>query len=281
MVVVLGSCGKKEETDPKNPNKEVIVEKETDTKAEEEPIEEKKEEPLTAQVIIPSESEYSFNSDRSNPDDIYDATGFVSITDVIPDAILDIRYYSTYNFVGDRINGYEEPIALLSKEAAIALKQVSDELRGQGYLLKIFDAYRPQIAVEHFVAWASDVNDTRMKPYFYPEIDKTKLFNSGYIAYRSGHSRGCTVDLTLFDMNTGKEVDMGGTFDYFGPLSHPSYTNITEQQYNNRMLLRNVMVKYGFRPCSTEWWDFTLIDEPYPKTYFSFPVSTDSISNNK
>ncbi len=237
-------------------------------------------ETIVATVIVPTETQYQVDSKRSNPDDVYDATGFVSITDVIPDAILEIRYYSTYNFIGDRINGYEEPVALLSKEAATALKKVSDELRDKGYRLKIFDAYRPQVAVDHFASWASDVGDTRMKQYFYPDVDKSLLFDYGYIAYRSGHSRGCTVDLTLFDMKTGREVDMGGPFDYFGTLSHPDYTGITDEQYKNRMILREAMLNNGFRACPTEWWDFTLIDEPYPYTYFSFPVSTESLKNS-
>ena len=225
----------------------------------------------TEATHIPTES--SSDDSRSDPNDIYDAAGFVSISDVIPDVILEIRYYSTYNFVGDRIDGYEEPIALLSKEAAKALKKAADDLREKGYRIKIFDAYRPQTAVDHFARWAADTGDTRMKDYFYPEVDKSLLFSYGYIAYRSGHSRGCTVDITLFDMKTGKEVDMGGPFDYFGQLSHPDYTGVTDEQHQNRMTLRNAMTDNGFRPCSTEWWDFTLISEPYPYTYFSFPVS--------
>ena len=289
LIASVFLCSCKSNTTDKNTDKQISekqkTEKNKDNKEDKEcSVEDNKEETdddsLSAEVIIPEQAEFSFDSTRSNPKDIYDATGFVSITDVIPDAILEIRYYSTYNFVGDRITGYEEPIALISKEAAIALKNVSDELREQGYRLKIFDAYRPQIAVDHFAAWAKDTSDTRMKAYFYPNIDKSKLFSSGYIAYHSGHSRGCTVDLTLFDMNTGKEVDMGGPFDYFGTLSHPSYSNITTEQYNNRMLLRNTMTKHGFRPCSTEWWDFTLINEPYPNTYFSFPVNSDSLVGN-
>lgn len=228
---------------------------------------------LTA-IVTASESTIAVDDLQSNPDDIYDSTGFVSVSDVVPDVILEMRYYSTYNFVGKRINGYEEPVALLSKEAATALSHASDELRGKGYRLKIFDAYRPQSAVDHFAAWASDVDDTKMKEYFYPEIDKSNLFDYGYIAYHSGHSRGCTVDLTLLDMKTGKEIDMGGSFDYFGELSHPDYQGITEEQYNNRMILRNAMINNGFRACATEWWDFTLLDEPYPETYFSFPVKS-------
>lgn len=207
-----------------------------------------------------------------------DASGFVLLSEAVPDAILEIRYYSTYNFVGDRIDGYEEPCALLTKEAASALKEVSDELVQKGYRLKIYDAYRPQKAVTHFMNWAKDVNDIRMKRYFYPELDKSVLFDQGYIAEKSGHSRGSTVDLTLFDMNTEKEVDMGGTFDYFGELSHPDYKKITAEQYENRMILRNAMTAHGFKPLVEEWWHFTLENEPYPDTYFTFPVSSKSVN---
>lgn len=209
-----------------------------------------------------------------------DASDFVVLTDVVTDAILEIRYYSTYNFIGDRIAGYEEPVALLTKEAAAALKEASDELNEKGYRLKIFDAYRPQKAVTNFMNWALDFDDVRMKDYFYPELEKDVLFPQGYIAEHSGHSRGSTVDLTLFDMRTEKEVDMGGTFDYFGELSHPDYTDITEEQYANRMLLREVMLKHGFKPLEEEWWHFTLKDEPYTNTYFTFPVNTKSVSGN-
>ena len=207
-----------------------------------------------------------------------DSSDFVLLSDAVPDAILEIRYYSTYNFVGDRIDGYEQPVALLTKEAAAALKNVSDELITKGYRLKIYDAYRPQKAVNRFMEWALDPQDTRMKPYFYPELEKDLLFPQGYIAERSGHSRGSTLDLTLFDMKTEKEVDMGGTFDYFGELSHPDYKGITEEQYANRMLLREVMLKHGFKPLVEEWWHFTLKDEPYPDTYFTFPVNYSSVA---
>ena len=206
-----------------------------------------------------------------------DSSDFVLLSEAVPDAILEIRYYSTYNFVGDRIDGYEEPLAFLTTEAAAALKEVSDELVGMGYRLKIFDAYRPQMAVTHFMNWALDVNDTRMKEYFYPELEKDQLFPQGYIAEHSGHSRGSTVDLTLFDMSAEREVDMGGTFDYFGELSHPDYQGVTAEQYELRMLLREVMVKHGFRPLAEEWWHFTLENEPYPDTYFTFPINSDSL----
>jgi D-alanyl-D-alanine dipeptidase len=206
-----------------------------------------------------------------------DASDFVLLSEAVPDAILEIRYYSTYNFVGDRIDGYEEPVALLTKEAAAALNEVSAELLEKGYRLKIYDAYRPQEAVTNFVEWAQDEDDTRMKEYFYPELEKDVLFPQGYIAEHSGHSRGSTVDLTLFDMTTEKEVDMGGTFDYFGELSHPDYTDITEEQYANRMILREAMMNHGFKPLEEEWWHFTLENEPYPDTYFTFPVNSDSV----
>lgn len=202
-----------------------------------------------------------------------DANGFVDLSQAVPDAILEIRYYSTYNFVGDRIDGYEEPVALLTAEAASALREVSDDLAEQGCRLKIYDAYRPQAAVDHFKRWASDLEDVRMKEYFYPELDKSVLFSQGYISSRSGHSRGSTVDLTLFDMDTGRELDMGGTFDYFGNRSHPGYTGLTEEQAANRALLREAMLAHGFKGINTEWWHFTLRDEPYPDTYFNFPVA--------
>ena len=208
-----------------------------------------------------------------------DSSDFVLLSEAVPDVILEIRYYSTYNFVGERIHGYEEPLAMLTKEAAAALKAASDELKGMGYRLKIFDAYRPQMAVTHFMNWALDPDATQMKEYFYPELEKDVLFPQGYIAEHSGHSRGSTLDLTLFDMATEREVDMGGTFDYFGELSHPDYTGITDEQYAMRMLLRDVMMKHGFRPLAEEWWHFTLDDEPYPDTYFTFPINSESLEN--
>ncbi len=206
-----------------------------------------------------------------------DASDFVLLSDAVPDAILEIRYYSTYNFVGARIDGYEEPVALLTKEAAAALKEVSDDVIAQGYRLKIYDAYRPQKAVDHFVRWAEDTADVKMKEYFYPDLEKDVLFPLGYIAEHSGHSRGSTVDLTLFDMKTEKEADMGGTFDFFGELSHPDYKDITDEQYANRMILREAMLRHGFKPLDEEWWHFTLENEPYPDTYFTFPVCKASV----
>lgn len=204
-----------------------------------------------------------------------DTSGFVLLADLIPDIVQEIRYYSSYNFIGSRINGYEEPCAILTRKAARALQAVSNEAIVQGYRLKIYDTYRPARAVRQFVLWGIEDLDLRMKPYFYPELQKQELFVRGYIASRSSHSRGSTVDLTLLDMKTGKEVDMGGPFDYFGELSHPDYRGITEDQFENRMTLQRLMTRNGFVPIDCEWWHFTLGDEPYPDTYFDFPVSAE------
>ncbi len=227
---------------------------------------------------------------KEKPDPAADSSNFVVITEVVPDAILEIRYYSTYNFIGCRVDGYTEPTALLTRQAADSLLAVSEELKAQGYRLKIYDAYRPQMAVDHFLRWGSDLNDTLMKAYFYPDLNKDVLFDKGYIARRSGHSRGSTVDLTLFDMTTEKELDMGGTFDWFGPESHPDFggnpetgeytgecnspsgRTITAGQFEHRMILRRAMLRHGFKPYNEEWWHFTLENEPYPDTYFTFVV---------
>lgn len=204
-----------------------------------------------------------------------DTSGFVLLADYVPSVIQEIRYYSTFNFIGERIEGYEEPCALLTKEAARALREVSNQMIVKGYRLKIFDAYRPARAVKHFVLWGIEDLDLRMKPYFYPDLEKQELFRQGYIAKMSSHSRGSTVDLTLFDMKTGQELDMGSPFDLFSEISHPDNKSVTEKQYNNRMLLQNAMTRSGFVPIGCEWWHFTLADEPYPETYFDFPVSSE------
>ncbi len=216
---------------------------------------------------------------------------FVKITEVVPDVILEIRYFSTYNFVGSRVDGYEAPTALMTRQAADSLKAVSDDVKALGYRLKIYDAYRPQKAVSHFVRWAADRTDTLMKTAFYPDLDKSVLFEQEYIMEKSGHSRGSTVDLTLIDAVTGKDIDMGGTFDWFGPESHPDFCgnpdtgeyngdnhkspvarSITPEQFANRMILREAMLRHGFKALDSEWWHFTLRDEPFPDTYFTFPV---------
>ena len=203
-----------------------------------------------------------------------DPTGFVTLADFIPNIVQEIRYHSTYNFVGERIDGYEEPCAIMTVEAARALKAVSNEMIVQGYRLKIFDAYRPACAVRQFVLWGIEDQDIRMKPYFYPDLEKQELFSKGYIAKNSSHSRGSAVDLTLLDMKTGKEVDMGSPFDLFSKKSHPDCKDVTEEQYENRMTLRKSMLRNGFLPLECEWWHFVLNNEPYPDTSFEFPVST-------
>ena len=195
------------------------------------------------------------------------------LADHVPGIVQEIRYHSTYNFVGERVDGYEEPCALLTLEAARALKAVSNEVNVKGYRLKVFDAYRPAAAVRHFVMWGIDDLDLRMKPFFYPDLEKQELFKQGYIASQSSHSRGSAVDLTLLDMATGKEVDMGGPFDLFSEVSHPDYPGVTQEQHDNRMFFQRAMVRNGFKPLDCEWWHFSLADEPYPDTYFEFPVS--------
>ena len=204
-----------------------------------------------------------------------DPSGFVLLSDYVPSIVQEIRYFSTYNFIGDRIDCYEQPCAIITVEAARALKTVSNELNVMGYRMKVFDCYRPAGAVRHFVMWGIEDTDIRMKEYFYPDLVKQDLFKLGYVASQSSHSRGSTIDLTLLDMKTGKEVDMGSPFDMFSEVSHPDYRGITDEQYNNRMLLQTVMVRNGFVPIDCEWWHFTLKDEPYPDTYFEFPVSAD------
>ena len=198
--------------------------------------------------------------------------GFVLLTDLVPDAILEMRYFTSYNFVGCRVDGYEQPCALLTEPAAEALRRAGEALLRRGLRLKVYDAYRPQRAVDHFVRWARDTADVRMKPYFYPEVDKSRLFDEGYIAYRSGHSRGSTVDVTLFDMAAGRELDMGSPFDWFGEISHRDYGPLPALQAENRRLLRRVMEDYGFTTIESEWWHFTLAGEPWPDTVFDFPV---------
>ena len=207
----------------------------------------------TAFVLLCGLLLYYFHQKEKRVSPAEDASAFVLVTDVVPDAILEI-------------------------------------VIAQGYRLKIYDAYRPQKGVDHFVRWAADLSDTRMKPYFYPDLDKSVLFEQEYIMEKSGHTRGSTVDLTLFDVATEKELDMGGTFDWFGPESHPDFCgnpdtgeytggkspsgrSITPEQFAHRMILRRAMLAHGFKPLDSEWWHFTLRDEPFPDTYFTFPVN--------
>lgn len=197
--------------------------------------------------------------------------GFLYLDRLIPDAVIELRYSGTHNFVGEPITGYEQARPVLSQAAALALARVQEELRPFGLGIKIFDAYRPQRAVDHFVRWATDLQDTRMKAEFYPDVDKQHLFRDDYIAARSGHSRGSTVDLTLVNLAAPHEpLDMGTPFDYFGPASWPEHAALTPQQRANRLLLQRLMQKHGFRPYPREWWHFTLEAEPHPEQYFDF-----------
>ncbi len=198
--------------------------------------------------------------------------GFVYVQDVIPDLDVELRYNTSNNFVGKPIHGYQSNKLILTKETAERLKLVHEELQQQNLCLKVYDGYRPQRAVNHFIVWAKDLNDTVNKQVFYPKVEKRNLFKEQYIASRSGHSRGSTVDLTIINGNTGEALDMGSPFDFFGQESWVNYENITETQKRNRQLLQKVMLKHGFRNYPKEWWHFTLRWEPFPKTYFDFLV---------
>lgn len=222
--------------------------------------------------------------------------GFVDIREVIPSIHLDIRYYGSHNFLGTRVEGYNKPLCLITRQAAEALKNVQDELRQFSLSLKIYDCYRPQRAVDHFVRWAKDIKDTKTKKEFYSTIDKQNLFRDGYIASKSSHSRGSTVDLTIVPLPAPAQekytagqplyacflpakkrfkdnsIDMGTGFDCFHELSHPDNPKIGLQQRVNRLLLKTLMDKHGFNNYAKEWWHFTLRNEPYPNTYFDFPI---------
>ena len=197
---------------------------------------------------------------------------FLELLDAIPSITLDVRYSGSDNFVGSPIDGYLAEKIYVEQKAAGALAAAQTELREFRLGLKVFDAYRPQRAVDHFVRWERALDDEKMKPRYYPEVDKANLFRDGYIAERSGHSRGSTVDLTLVDLGTAEELDMGTSWDYFDVKSWPSSQAVTAQQRANRMLLHRVMVKQGFRGLRTEWWHFTLEDETFPDTYFDFEI---------
>lgn len=225
----------------------------------------------------------------NRPDD------FVNVQQIIPQVQTDIRYDSNHNFVGRKIKGYEAPVCLLTKKTAEALKTVETKLLIKGLTLKAYDCYRPQTAVNDFAKWATEINNVTMRDEFYPNITKANLFKEGYIAYQSGHSRGSTIDLTIVPLNSvippydpktklvactapqkerfsDNSVDFGTGYDCFSPMSHPSYPYLSSEAKKNRALLRGLMGQAGFKPLATEWWHFTLIHEPYPNTYFDFPV---------
>jgi len=198
--------------------------------------------------------------------------GFSYLSDIDSTIQSELRYITHDNFIGKPIDGYLKNTVIISTPAAEALKKVQAKLTNFGLSLKVFDAYRPQQAVDHFVRWAKVLNDTLMKQKYYPNVAKKDLFKLDYIASKSGHTRGSTVDLTIVDNNTGKELDMGSSYDFFGTSSHPFYSKLTKKQRANRLLLRNLMLEAGFKPYEKEWWHFTLKNEPFPKTYFDFPI---------
>ena len=191
---------------------------------------------------------------------------FTTLNTALPSIRYEIRYAGQNNFIGGPIDGYEKPLCLLSNEAAAALEKVQAAVQKEGLKLKVFDCYRPQRAVNHFVRWAKYLNDTRMKNIYYPNVQKKNLFKEGYIAARSGHSRGSTVDLTI------EGLDMGTPFDFFDPRSHTDSHDVNITQHANRMYLKTVMEENGFKNYSEEWWHYTLKDEPFPKSYFDFPI---------
>lgn len=197
---------------------------------------------------------------------------FVNLKDQIPNLEIDLRYYGNHNFLGRRVKGYEANKVFISKEAANALVQIQKELNQQGLGIKVFDAYRPQQAVNNFKDWALDIADTAAKKEFYPDVDKRNLFKLGYIAEKSGHSRGSTIDLTIIKLQDKQELDMGTGFDYFGEPSHHDYNNLSAEQKANRKLLKDIMEKHGFKAIEEEWWHYTLKNEPFKDQYFDFKV---------
>ena len=202
-----------------------------------------------------------------------DRSGFVDAGQAVPGLLVDMRYHGEENFVGRRIAGYDAPVCLLTQEAATALAKVQALLQASGYGLKVHDCYRPVRAVADFAAWARDPADEKRKADYYPNVDKSRLFELGYIAERSGHSRGSTLDVTLVTSASGAEVDMGSRYDLFDTKSWPTDETVSADARANRLLLRDVMVANGFRPLKEEWWHFTLNDEPYPEMYFDFAVN--------
>jgi D-alanyl-D-alanine dipeptidase len=204
------------------------------------------------------------------------APDLVSLAEIAPGVSVDMRYAGSENFVGVPIDGYDAPVCLLARPAALALAAVQHDLETDGLGLRVFDCYRPARAVAHFARWARDLGDERTKAAYYPRIEKSRLFELGYIAERSGHSRASTVDLTLVERagdGSLRELDMGGPFDLFDPLSNTDSPDVTPEQRANRLRLRAAMVRRGFKNLPVEWWHYTLAAEPYPDTYLDLPVT--------
>jgi|694.fasta_scaffold119511_2 D-alanyl-D-alanine dipeptidase len=201
--------------------------------------------------------------------------GFVYLTEIDPTIIQDVKYFTSDNFLGRSVKGYESPTCILTQKTAIALSKIQCQLKSQSLGLKVFDCYRPQMAVDDFIVWSQDATDQKTKFRYYPNVNKADFFKLGYLGEKSGHTRGSTVDLTIIDLKTNKELDMGTHFDFMDELSHPFNYSVTLKQYQNRQLLNHIMSKNGFIPLvskDTEWWHFTLKKEPFPDTYFNFPV---------
>lgn len=240
-------------------------------------------------AVFAAAAAYAQNVETQRPAD------FVNVQKISPHIQTDMRYFTPHNFVGRRIHGYNAPVCLLTKPAAQALQTVVERLLPMGLTLKVYDCYRPQTAVNDFAAWAKDLNDVKMRTEFYPTVDKTRLFDEGYIAYQSGHSRGSTLDLTIVPLGSqipaydpkrkpasctspaqqrvpDNSLDFGTGYDCFSPVSHPDDQSVSAQQRANRLLLQSMMEQAGFKRLDTEWWHFTLVNEPYPSTYFDFPV---------
>ena len=224
---------------------------------------------LISLLIVTCSPIDSINSTKLN-------STFKELNDGISDDLekfeISIRYFSNNNFIGRPIPGYYANKAFLTREAADALLLAQRDFIKQGYRLKIYDAYRPQTAVDYFSAWAADLEDTQNKSQYYPNISKSQLFADGYIAAKSGHSRGSAVDLTLLEIESGNELDMGSPWDFFDPISWVENNQITDQQRANRKLLASVMMIHGFKPLKEEWWHFSFTEEPFPETYFDFPI---------
>lgn len=197
--------------------------------------------------------------------------GFVDAAAVIPALAVDMRYAGSNNFIGVRVDGYEAPVCLLTRKAALALALVQSDLAPRRLGLKVFDCYRPARGVAHFMRWAREPPDHRTAARFHPDTDKRNLFRDGYLAARSGHSRGSTVDLTLVSLADRRELDMGTPYDFLSPQSGV-HGRVGAEARANRRLLADAMRARGFRAYGKEWWHFTLRDEPFPQTYFDFPV---------
>ncbi len=245
---------------------------------------------LTLNVFMVTQLVHAQNDFNKIPE------SFIDVQKVIPGMIMDIRYTGPHNFLGEKVDGYLAPKCYLTKEATDALANVQKDLEPYALSLKIYDCYRPQRAVNHFVRWAREIENTKTMKEFYPTIDKRNLFKDGYIAERSGHSRGSTVDLTLVpfpappqpDYVNGQplsecylpaekrfldnSIDMATGFDCFHELSHTANAKVSTQQKINRLLLKSVMEKHGFKNYDLEWWHYTLKNEPYPDTYFDFVI---------